>query len=80
MSIFQNYIKDLQKQKISDITEHSHRTPLQNLFNSFVEEIRQKTNILHEPRRQGKNGSPDFMITVDESIIGYIEKKKYFKI
>jgi len=76
MSIFQNYIKELQKHKVSEITEHSHRTSLQNLLNSFVVEIEQKTSILHEPRRQGKNGSPDFMITVKESIIGYIENKK----
>ncbi len=76
MSIFQNYIKELQKHKISEITEHSHRTALQNLLNSYIEEIQQKTNILHEPKRQGKNGSPDFMITANESIIGYIENKK----
>ncbi len=76
MNIFQNYITELQKHKISEITEHSHRTCLQNLLNSFVEEIQQRTTILHEPRRQGKNGSPDFMITVKESIIGYIENKK----
>jgi len=77
MSIFQNYIKELQKHKISEITEHSHRTTLQNFFNLIVEEIKsQKTEILHEPKRQGKNGSPDFMITVNEGIIGYIENKK----
>jgi len=77
MDIFQDYIKELQKQKINEITEHSHRAALQILFNSIANEIStQETNILHEPKRQGKNGSPDFMISTKEGIIGYVENKK----
>lgn len=77
MSIFQDYINELQKQKVTEITEHSHRAALQTLFDSVANDIlTQETNILHEPKRQGKNGSPDFMISTKEGIIGYVENKK----
>ncbi len=77
MDIFQVYIKELQKQKLTEITEHSHRAALQTLLNSVANDINtQETNVLHEPKRQGKNGSPDFMISTKEGIIGYVENKK----
>lgn len=76
-SIFQGYIKELQKQKLTEITEHSHRAALETLLNDVANDIAiQETNILHEPKRQGKNGSPDFMISTKEGIIGYVENKK----
>jgi len=73
MTEFEKYFKSLQSQKINDITEHSHRPALQDLVDSLAGE---KVNILHEPKREGKFGSPDFKITHTESIIGYIENKK----
>ena len=77
MQNFTNYIKELQKQKLTDITEHSHRAALEILLNSVTKDIaNQKTNILHEPKRQGKNGSPDFMVSTQDGIIGYVENKK----
>jgi len=77
MHNFTDYIKELQKQKLTDITEHSHRAALEILLNSVAKDIStQETNILHEPKRQGKNGSPDFMVSTSAGIIGYIENKK----
>ncbi|MEO8146050.1 MAG: type ISP restriction/modification enzyme [Bacteroidia bacterium] len=73
MTEFEKYFKSLQSQKISDITEHSHRLALKTLVESF---IGAKVKVLHEPKREGKFGSPDFKITHTESIIGYIENKK----
>ncbi|MDP3148630.1 MAG: type ISP restriction/modification enzyme [Ignavibacteria bacterium] len=73
MTEFEKYFKSLQSQKISDITEHSHRSALKTLVESFVGA---KVKVLHEPKREGKFGSPDFKITHTESIIGYIENKK----
>lgn len=73
MTEFEKYFKSLQSQKISDITEHSHRAALKDLIESLAGA---KTEILHEPKREGKFGSPDFKITHTESIIGYIENKK----
>ncbi len=73
MTEFERYFKSLQSQKISDITEHSHRSALKQLVESLVDA---KVKVLHEPKREGKFGSPDFKITHTESIIGYIENKK----
>ncbi len=73
MTEFETYFKSLQSQKISDITEHSHRPALQDLVESLAGA---KVKVLHEPKREGKFGSPDFKITHTESIIGYIENKK----
>jgi hypothetical protein len=73
MTEFEIYFKSLQSQKIGDITEHSHRPALKTLVESFVGS---KVKVLHEPKREGKFGSPDFKITHTESIIGYIENKK----
>jgi hypothetical protein len=73
MTDFENYFKSLQSQKISEITEHSHRPALKELVESLVGS---NVKVLHEPKREGKFGSPDFKITRTESIIGYIENKK----
>ncbi|NTU45644.1 MAG: N-6 DNA methylase [Chlorobiaceae bacterium] len=76
MKIFIDYIKELQETPIDQITEHSKRASLENLLKSIVSELPDKIKILHEPKREGKFGSPDFKITITESIIGYIENKK----
>ncbi len=73
MSSFDTYFKSLQSHKIDDITEHSHRPALKDLMQNMAGP---KINILHEPKREGKFGSPDFKVTATESIIGYIENKK----
>lgn len=73
MTVFEKYFKSLQSHKIGDITEHSHRPALKDLMESLAGA---KVKILHEPKREGKFGSPDFKITHTESIIGYVENKK----
>lgn len=73
MTNFDKYFKILQSHRVNEITEHSHRSNLQELLESLSG---QKISILHEPKREGKFGSPDFKITHTESIIGYVENKK----
>ncbi|MDP1675924.1 MAG: type ISP restriction/modification enzyme [Bacteroidota bacterium] len=70
---FEKYFKSLRSFKISEITEHSHRKDLQELLELYVGP---KMKILHEPKRDGKLGSPDFKIIQTESIVGYVENKK----
>jgi len=70
---FTTYFKSLQDQNIADITEHSHRGVLETLLKSVADK---SIKILHEPKREGKFGSPDFKVTCSESIVGYIENKK----
>lgn len=76
VSVFENYIKELKKHSLSDITEHSHRPDLLNLLNSIAKEKNKKIDILHEPKRHPELGAPDFKISLNESIIGYVENKK----
>lgn len=73
MADFEKYFKTLQAHDITGITEHSHRSNLQQLLESLAGA---KIKILHEPKREGKFGSPDFKVTYTESIIGYVENKK----
>ena len=55
MTEFEKYFESLQSQKISDITEHSHRPALKTLVESLVGA---NVKVLHEPKREGKFGSP----------------------
>lgn len=73
MTDFEKYFKSLQSHKVDDITEHSHRPALKELMESIAGA---KIKVLHEPKREGKFGSPDFKVTYTESIIGYVENKK----
>lgn len=73
MTNFEKYFKQLQSQRIDSITEHSHRSSLQQLLESLAEN---NIRVLHEPKREANFGSPDYKITHLESIIGYIENKK----
>ena len=75
MDYFQDYFQELKKHPLKDITEYSKRSALENLLNSIINEISPKVKLLHEPKRQGEHGSPDFMISINDSIIGYIENK-----
>ncbi len=73
MGQFEEYFRELQSHKVSDITEHSHRSALKILLESLADP---KIKVLHEPKREGKFGSPDFKVTHTESIVGYLENKK----
>jgi hypothetical protein len=68
MPEFDKYFKVLQSHRIEEITEHSHCSILQRLLENLAGS---KIKVLHEPKREGKFGSPDFKITHRESIIGY---------
>jgi len=73
MTDFEKYFRALQAHSIADITEHSHRSNLQQLLESVAGA---KIKILHEPKREGRFGAPDFKVSNTESIIGYVENKK----
>ncbi len=73
MTAIQKYIKSLQKIDFSQVTEHSLRFELRNLLEDI---LNRKVDILHEGKREGKFGSPDFKISDKNGIIGYVETKK----
>jgi predicted helicase len=76
MEIFNIYLKALKKFSLSEITEHTHRKELQELLETIAKDSNKKIKIQHEPKRTVKLGAPDFKITLNESIIGYVENKK----
>ncbi|MBD3338864.1 MAG: N-6 DNA methylase [Candidatus Lokiarchaeota archaeon] len=76
METFKQYFKALQSFRISEITEHTHRSHLQDLLTSISKEIDKKITIQHEPKREKEFGAPDFKVSKTESIIGYVENKK----
>ena len=73
---FNDYFKALQSTAVEEITEHSHRTSLENLLNTIAQKQTHKLQILHEPKRITGFGAPDFKITSAGSIVGYVENKK----
>ena len=73
MTDFDKYFKAIQAHRIDEITEHSLRGYLHQLLESLSAP---NLKVLHEPKRDGKFGSPDFKITCADSIVGYVENKK----
>ena len=73
MTALQKYIQSLQKIDFSEVTEHSLRFELKTLLTDIFD---RKIDILHEGKREGKFGAPDFKISDKNGIIGYVETKK----
>jgi len=76
MQYFNDYLKKIKSVPLEQITEHSHRLALQTLLEKISENSKEKIQILHEPKREEKFGSPDYKISNNSGIIGYIENKK----
>ncbi|WP_373588958.1 type I restriction endonuclease [Borreliella afzelii] len=69
------YITNLKTTELKDKTEHSDRTNLENLLNKLKPSS--YITIQHEPKRSKEGfGSPDYVVKINESIVGYIEVKK----
>ncbi len=72
-----NYIEALKKIDFSEASEVSLRTAFENYLNDFITENELSNfKVLHEGKRIGKFGVPDFRISINESMVGYIETKK----
>ncbi|MCU0391819.1 MAG: N-6 DNA methylase [Thermoflexibacter sp.] len=72
--IFEKYITEIQQAYLSkEAKEHSYRTYLENLLNEV--KLSKEISLIHEGKREGKFGIPDFKIKKTENIIGYIETK-----
>lgn len=78
--MLQEYINNILKEFSSDSesSEHSYRTYLQNMLNSFLHKnIKRELIIKHEPTQVEGKGRPDFkVITPDILSIGLLETKK----
>lgn len=75
--LFTTYLQKLQKTSLHEKTEHTDRLALQQLLETITKHKNNKIKVVHEPRRNKEGfGSPDFMIKMGESIIGYLENKQ----
>lgn len=74
---FKTYIQELQNTSLSELTEHSKRSVLENLLKQAAAMNQtKKITVLQEPKRKDNYGSPDFKIFTESAIIGYVENKK----
>ena len=74
---FQAYFKALKGLDVSEATEHTLRTALENLLNSIGDETGSQITVIHEPKKdKGGLGAPDFKFKLQEAVVGYLENKK----
>ena len=77
MQAIREYIDRLKKIDFSEASEVSLRTIFENFINDFVNETKlPEFNILHEGKRIENFGVPDFRVSINNSMLGYIETKK----
>ena len=74
---FQAYFKALKGLDVSEATEHTLRTALENLLNAIGDETGSQITVIHEPKKdKGGLGAPDFKFKRREAVVGYLENKK----
>lgn len=74
--IFETYFQALQSHKISEITEHTYRPALEAVLTALSAAVSSEMSILHEPARKQGFGAPDYLFSIQDTIIGYAENKK----
>ncbi|WIH88895.1 type ISP restriction/modification enzyme [Brachyspira pilosicoli] len=73
----ENYLESIKNITAED-KEHTHRAALEILLNDIKNNLNfKKVNIKHEPNndKEGR-GAPDFLVTIDSLVLGYIENKR----
>lgn len=74
---FDDYIKALRATPLDQHTEHTGRTALETLLNTFARDAAAPgLNVQHEPLREAGKGAPDFKVTRQGRILGYVEVKQ----
>jgi predicted helicase len=76
MQEFIKYFDTIKSHDLRKITEHTLRPALNELLVTIAKELNPQIKIIHEHKREGKFGAPDFKVFETENIIGYIENKK----
>ena len=74
---FQSYFNAIKGLDVSEATEHTLRTALENLLNALVAHENPQITVIHEPKKDKTGlGAPDFKFKLHEAIVGYLENKK----
>jgi hypothetical protein len=74
-NLFDRYLQALRKTSIDEKTEHTDRAPLQALLQAVADGSTSGVAVQHEPKRIADKGAPDFKITKNGLILGYVENK-----
>ncbi|MHB1218932.1 MAG: type ISP restriction/modification enzyme [Alphaproteobacteria bacterium] len=73
---FETYLRKLRQTPLAEHTEHTGRSALEELLNVFAAGPKgTKVAIQHEPKRVADKGAPDFKVTRQGMILGYVETK-----
>ena len=73
---FDSYLKSLCETPLSEHTEHTGRTALENLLNAVADGTNENITVQQEPRRVADKGAPDFKVSQSGTILGYVETKQ----
>ena len=74
--LFDTYLHALRQTPLDEHTEMTGRAALEGLLGAFATEgANGKTTVQHEPKREAEKGAPDFKVTRDGMILGYVETK-----
>ncbi|MDE0176845.1 MAG: N-6 DNA methylase [Defluviicoccus sp.] len=73
---FDSYLKTLCETPLSEHTEHTGRTALENLLKSVADAANGNITVQQEPRRVADKGAPDFKVSQPGTILGYVETKQ----
>jgi N-6 DNA methylase len=71
-----SYLRKLRQTPLAEQTEHTGRSALETLLNEFaVRGGGRQITVQHEPKRIADKGAPDFKISRQGMILGYVETK-----
>jgi type ISP restriction-modification system protein/N-6 DNA methylase len=72
---FDRYLHSLRAIPSGQKTEHTDRAALQSLLQAFANAAPNPAQVQHEPKRVAEKGAPDFKVTRQGLILGYVETK-----
>ncbi len=73
---FDTYLRKMRQTPLSEHTEHTGRATLEELLNGFATATTGgRATVQHEPKRVADKGAPDFKISRQGMILGYVETK-----
>jgi hypothetical protein len=73
---FDTYLRKLGEIPLDQQTEHTSRAALETLLNQFAQDADGRIIVQHEPKRAFAKGAPDFKISRQGMILGYVEVKE----
>lgn len=60
---FESYLLKLRETPLSEHTEHTGRSALQDVLDQFAKDAKSGLHVQHEPKRQQDKGAPDFKVS-----------------